>query len=221
MIYITGDMHGDRSRFKAAEKAGIRKGDTLLVCGDFGFVWDGSREEERALRWIGSRRYNVLFVDGAHENHLLLQKYPREEAFGGRVRRISGRLCELERGGVYEIDGKKLFAFGGGDSLERYSRQEEDACLMPSREELDEARKNLEAAGNAVDLIVTHDAPAKIRQFIQIDSLDELTNLQTFLEEVSRTVRFDQWYFGKYHQNKVIPPHYQMLFTGVVRCGEK
>lgn len=215
MLYITGDMHGDRERFQAVGRAGLRKGDTLLVCGDFGFVWDGSLREERLLKWIGSRKYQVLFVDGAHDNHLLLTKYPVEEAFGGRVRRIFGNLCMLLRGEVYTIEDKKIFAFGGGDSLERYAREAGDDLRMPTPEELDNARRNLEKAGNQVDLVITHDAPAKLRQFIQIDSLDELTSLQAFLEEISRTLSFRQWYIGKYHANKRIPPRFSLMFTAI------
>lgn len=215
MIFITGDMHGDRSRFKEVKKAGIRKGDTLIVCGDFGFIWNGGRDEERLLKWIGSRRYHVLFVDGAHENHMLLKKYPVEEAFGGQVRRISGKLCELLRGEVFLIEGKKVFAFGGGNSLERYSRPEEEAFCQPTAEEMDTAIKNLSRVGNQVDLVITHDAPAKIHQFIQIESREELTNLQMFLEEISRSIKYRRWFFGKYHGNKPVPPYFNMVFTAV------
>ena len=66
-----------------------------------------------------------------------------------------------------------------------------------------------------VDLVITHDAPAKLRQFIQIDSLDELTSLQAFLEEISRTLSFRQWYIGKYHANKRIPPRFSLMFTAI------
>ena len=37
VIYVTGDMHGDFSRFKDSPLKKLKAGDTLLVCGDFGF----------------------------------------------------------------------------------------------------------------------------------------------------------------------------------------
>ena len=40
MVYVTGDLHGDYSRFKRPEMKKLRAGDILLVCGDFGFIWD-------------------------------------------------------------------------------------------------------------------------------------------------------------------------------------
>ncbi len=221
MIYLTGDIHGDKSRFQKTGRVRLKKGDTLLICGDFGFVWDGTKAEARALKWIGRRRYHVLFVDGSNENHKLLNNYPEEEAFGGKVRRISGRLCLMERGEVYEIEGKKIFAFGGGDSLERYSRREEEQFLLPSDGEIANGWHNLERCGNQVDLVVTHDAPAKVRRFIENGGIDEMTHLHAFLDEVREKVSFCQWYFGKYHCNKRIPPYFNILFTNIVKFEGK
>ena len=42
MIYVTGDTHGDIERFKSSGIHKVKKGDSIIVCGDFGFVWDGS-----------------------------------------------------------------------------------------------------------------------------------------------------------------------------------
>ena len=40
MIFITGDMHGLMERFQDSAFRHIKKGDTLIICGDFGFLWD-------------------------------------------------------------------------------------------------------------------------------------------------------------------------------------
>ena len=63
MIYITGDTHGDFSRFKDSITRKIKRDDTLIVCGDFGFIWDGSRAENQILKKIGDLKYNVAFID--------------------------------------------------------------------------------------------------------------------------------------------------------------
>ena len=46
MICITGDMHADFSRFKNKKLKRLKKGDYLIICGDFGFIWDGSKKEK-------------------------------------------------------------------------------------------------------------------------------------------------------------------------------
>ena len=50
MIYVTGDMHGQISRFDDPALHKLKERDTLLICGDFGFLWDGSKEEMNQLR---------------------------------------------------------------------------------------------------------------------------------------------------------------------------
>ena len=55
MIYVTGDTHGDIERFKSREMKKLGNGDTLIICGDFGFLWDDSRAERNALKKLASK----------------------------------------------------------------------------------------------------------------------------------------------------------------------
>ena len=67
MVYLTADLHGDLDRLREAEKK-LRRKDTLIVLGDFGFLWSGDKAERKLLRRLGKRKYTLLFLDGAHEN---------------------------------------------------------------------------------------------------------------------------------------------------------
>lgn len=51
MVYLTGDTHGDIERFKHGKLRWLGKRDIVVVLGDFGFVWDGSKEEQKS--WTG------------------------------------------------------------------------------------------------------------------------------------------------------------------------
>ena len=115
MIYVTADLHGDVDRLRSLPVKLGRK-DTLIVLGDFGFLWDGSKAEKKMLKWLGKRRYQLLFLDGAHENYDLLDSYEVTDFAGGRAQQISGKLYHLMRGEVYTIEEKKLLCFGGGES---------------------------------------------------------------------------------------------------------
>ena len=51
MIYITGDTHipvdiGKLSVKRFPEQKEMTKRDYVIICGDFGGVWDGSNEEK-------------------------------------------------------------------------------------------------------------------------------------------------------------------------------
>ena len=39
MVYLTGDTHGDIQRFKQGKLRWLSKKDTVVVLGDFGFVF--------------------------------------------------------------------------------------------------------------------------------------------------------------------------------------
>ena len=72
----------------------------------------------RALKKLGRRPFDILFVEGCRDNYDLLRQYPTVPYRGGQARKISGNLYQLLRGEVYEIEGQKVFAFGGGYSDE-------------------------------------------------------------------------------------------------------
>lgn len=222
MIFITGDIHGDYSRFKAPELRRLRKNDALIICGDFGFIWDGSEKEKKMLKKIGRRRYNVLFVEGSHENYDLLEKYDTEDWCGGKTRKISGRLRQLMRGQVYEIAEKTVFAFGGGqsdDSMELIQGQNWWPREIPSEQELAEGIQNLEKADGAVDFIVTYEPPAKLHSFIDHKSGD-VNHINTYLDDIYQKVSFSKWFFGKLHLNKLIPPKYHAVYDNIVIADE-
>ena len=218
MIYITGDLHGDLSRLKSKEVRRLKKGDTLVVCGDFGFVWDHSPKEERVLKWIGKRRYNLLFVEGSHDNIPLLGSYPQVVWQGGKTREISGRLRMLCRGEIFEVEGKTLFAFGGGGRQEDAALDvNEEVGVLPTQEEIENGWRNLARVGFSVDYIVTHRPSRKIAQFLEMEK-NSANVLDAFLDQVREKCSYKRWFFGCIHKNKPVPPGEMALFTAVVNA---
>ena len=93
MLYLTGDLHGEGEELLQRARA-LGAGDYLLVCGDFGMVWRGTRREALRLDWLNARlRCTVLFVDGNHENFDLLERFPIGVWQGGLVHRIRPGWC--------------------------------------------------------------------------------------------------------------------------------
>ena len=62
MIFITGDTHGDRDRLSRWRLRKLQEGDTLIICGDFGFLWDDSKSEQNHLQNLGKRKYNICLL---------------------------------------------------------------------------------------------------------------------------------------------------------------
>lgn len=223
MIYVTGDLHGDITRLKLRAARHIKKGDYLIVCGDFGFIWDGSKKENSLLKWLSRRRYNILFVEGTHDNLDLLNDYPVAEWNGGTVHEISKKVKHLIRGSVFDIDGEKVFAFGGGASDDTEIRLQSGQWWhdeMPTLEDIERARENLEKHGNKVDYIITHQCGHKIKRLLNKPESD-FNMLDLFFDEVRDKCDFKRWFFGCYHINKIIPPVHMALFGSVLHAGHE
>lgn len=232
MLFVTGDCHGDFRRFSALRfpwQKLLTKEDFVLVCGDFGGLWNGKAQEGFWLDWLEDKPFTTLFVDGNHENFDLLEFFRPVPWRGGLIRQIRPSVFHLCRGSVFDLDGKKLFVMGGAAShdmpdgilrqgpalkqqrkaLDRrraHYRVEHESWWrqeLPSQEEYRRALENLDAAHWAVDLVVTHCAPTELHTLLR-PSLppDELTE---FLSRVRRELSYGAWYCGHYHCDKTFP----------------
>ena len=119
-VYITGDCHGDFRKFSTdsfPEQKGLSRDDFVIVCGDFG-LWHDTKDERYWLNWLQSKPFTLLFVDGNHENfdRLYSDEFPVIDFHGGKVHKIRENVYHLMRGHVFELCGKKFFAFGGASS---------------------------------------------------------------------------------------------------------
>lgn len=221
MIYVTGDMHGQEDRFSERAIKKLKEGDTLIVCGDFGFVWDGSPKENKFLEYLGSRKFNVVFVDGTHENYDLLNKCRMTVWKGGKVHRVSGNLLHLMRGQIFTIEGKKIFTFGGGESLDRDMRVEHETWWrdeMPIPSEMEEGAQVLDEAGGEIDYIITHEPPSLVKSTLLLRSgdADRTNKLNGYFEQINRECKFKHWYFGSMHEDRRVTPVHTALFRDIV-----
>lgn len=247
-IFITGDVHGDFWRFRKesfCEQAELTKEDYVIICGDFGGVWDGSPAERNQLDWLDARPFTTLFVSGNHENFDLLGQLPVEDWHGGKVQRVRPTAIHLMRGQVYEIEGRSFFTMGGASShdisggilepddpkfrqkrkrlelsgaLYRVNHRTWWAAELPNEEEYRTARINLEKHGWAVDYIISHCCPTSVQKELggAFYHADALTD---FFEDVTQRCQFRYHFFGHYHDNMVIRKKYVLLYEQIIRLN--
>lgn len=223
MIYLTADTHGERCRFETPDARRLKKGDTVIVCGDFGFLWDGGCQEEKTLEKLGKKKYRILFLDGVHENFDLLERYPVTEWNGGKVRQIGENLYHLMRGQIYEIEGKKIFVFGGGESADKELRMEAGrwwAREMPTLEEMREGARNLNAADKKVDFIVTHTPPPHMTGTAG-EAPRSKNQLEAFLGQIEKQVTYEKWFFGSLHVDRKITYKHFAVFQRFLPAWEE
>lgn len=222
MIYVTGDTHAniDISKLnmdKFPQQKGLTKNDYLIICGDFGLVWDGSRREMWWQDWLSDKNFTTLWVDGNHENFDILYEFPLMDKFGGKVREIAPDIYHLDRGQVLTIDGKKIFVMGGARSTDKECRIEHISWWkqeMPSQEEMEHAISSLDKAGWSVDYVITHCAPRSVQKLIA--DWYENDPMVSFLERVYADLNFKKWYFGHYHIDKQLNEQFVALYNKVI-----
>ena len=198
MIYVTGDLHGaEDSIWKFSTKhfkEMVKPEDYIIICGDFGMIWDGSAYERSLLDSFSNRVGTYLFVDGNHEAFPLINEYPVEQWNGGLIHKIRSSIFHLMRGQVFTIEGKKIFTMGGATSIDKEWRipgvswwPEE----IPSKTEMELAFSNLEKNDWKVDYVCTHAAPDKIHDAVlrgkKYKPNDEVT---AFLQEIDDKLEY-------------------------------
>ena len=222
MIYITGDTHADLNRFYSPAAKKIKRGDTLIVCGDFGFIWDGGDEELKILKKLSKLKYDILFVDGKHENFDILNKYPVVEYAKGKTHKIAENIYHLIRGNVFNIEDKTIFALGGGESTDKEDRKAADKWWseeMPNIEEMKYAVSNLNKYDRTVDYIITHEPPTASRNIL-VSSLVNFNMLDVFLDEIAKQVKYKKWFFGCLHIDRKITSMSYAVFKDIIPIEE-
>lgn len=226
MIYVTGDTHGNinfsKLIFFANEHQNLTKNDYVIIAGDFGAVWDKETLIED-LTPYQKLPFTILFVDGNHENFDMLNKYPVEMWNGGKVHKIKDDIIHLMRGQVFELEGKKIFTFGGATSIDRYRRQEGISWWeqeKPDYLDLQEAIDNLKMHNNEVDIIITHSCDEKALYYsplrtrtLQMGIYPE-NQLLSYFEE---NVKYNHWYFGHYHLDGDLNESKTVLFETILK----
>lgn len=224
MIYITGDTHGELSikklnsnNFSQGEK--LTKNDYVIICGDFGLVWDNGKKDSWWRKWLDEKPWTTLFIDGNHENFDLLYQFPTQNKFGGIVHQIGDSIFHLTRGQIFTIDELKFFTMGGAKSHDKAFRREYVSWWpqeMPNYSEYEEALYNLEQNSWKVDYILTHCAPESIQK--AINSSFEADVLTLFLEQIAAQANFKKWYFGHYHKDFCIQK-FHCLYNNIELIG--
>jgi hypothetical protein len=227
MIFITGDTHGNidinkLNSKKFPDQKNLTKSDFVIVAGDFGLVWDESKECKYWVKWLSEKNFTTLFIDGNHENFNLINSYEVQNWKGGKVHKISESIMHLMRGQVFSIDDLKFFTFGGAKSSDKEYRTENVSWWkeeMPSKEEYDEGIRNLELNSWTVDYIVTHTCPVEVQNILiqKFNKSLEITELNEYLSKVNTKIDYKHWYFGHNHLDENLTNKHTILYNNIIR----
>ena len=198
--------------------------------------------KDKPNKWAGTKTWGCLTkreVDGTltPKGRKTIQKFgartnvwhygtvlPMEsELFGGRLHSLGGNVYHVCRGSVLELEGKTYLCFGGAESQDKDDREPGVNWWkqeMPSDEEYDTCRRNLEKVDYKVDYVLTHDAPSRFLDFTAL-ALGESNRLHLFLDEILLKLTYEKWFFGCYHKDVQLSTKSRCVFCDVIPMGER
>lgn len=233
MWLIVGDTHGLKS-FDSRKiypehlkSMGVPVDDVegIIICGDFGGIWKGNISEVNTLRSIlDVLPYKICFVDGNHENHVAISKFPVRQWKGGKIHVITDNVYHLMRGQVYTIDGKKIFTMGGATSIDKDWRTPNISWWeqeIPTKRQWQIAKNNLDKVNWKVDYVLTHCCPTEfMSEFVdsRYKTADEVSD---GLQVIYNLLEYKKWFCGHYHTDKDIDNNISCLYFRVIGINFK
>jgi hypothetical protein len=225
VLYLTGDTHipidiAKLTTGKFPQQHNLTKNDFVLVCGDFGLIWNffEDKEERYWKKWLDDKPFTTLFVEGNHENHDRLDAMPVTEKFGGKVHQISESIFHLINNQIFTIEGKKFYVMGGARSTDKAYRQEGVSWWpqeLPNVQKCNEVVDFITEHGSGVDYVITHCLPTRIMHILaDWYEADCLTDLLDVVDE--NTPNKEGWYCGHYHVDAEPTKGFRVLYNDVV-----
>ena len=210
MIYLLSDNHGGEHVDGLKKYYEIATDDDLLIIlGDVGLKFTDTEENRVFDELFLSAPKKIAFIDGNHENFRYLYSYPEEDWCGGKVHRLTENIVHLERGYVFEINGKSFFVFGGCKSSDAWKKrglwQPEET---PTEDEISRAYASLDECENRVDYILTH----KYEVGNDIYTEDFLV----LCKYLDNEVQFKHWYAGHWHESRIRDKKHTFVYDKLI-----
>lgn len=251
MVYITGDCHAEFRKFyskRFPEQKQLTRDDYVIVCGDFG-LWHDDKRERNELAILEHRPFTILFVDGNHENfdRLYSNEFEIVDFHGGKAHKIRENIYHLMRGQIFELCGKKFFAFGGASShdiqdgiLDRDDFSSDDDFIrtmrvwdiMGKRFRVNhvswwkEEMPSDEEIQFGMDNLLAHNNEvdfivshccSSYTQSLISKAYTGVDKLTTAFNAIEDNIKFKKWYFGHYHRDVAIDDKHILMYRDIVR----
>ena len=193
-----------------------------------------------------NKPFTTAFVDGNHDNHSRLAKYPVKKWYGGNVHEIRPHVLHLMRGEIFTINCKTFFTFGGASShdirdgildckdpewkakakeLEKqykyYYRVKGLTWWeeeLPSEEEMQHGLDTLKQHGNQVDYILTHSPSASVVAMMGHGAYQQ-DILTQYLEGIRCNIKYQKWLFGHMHVDRAVNNDDICLYEQIVQIN--
>lgn len=218
---ITGDCHGQFSRFKHLDKT---PNTAVIILGDVGLNYHLNENDYAAKKGL-CKKYPFTFycVRGNHEERpgkIPGMKLVQDENVGGPVwmEEEFPRIRYFCDWGFYTIDGLSVLVIGGAYSVDKPYRVTQGWKWFKDEQlaqyEMAACMRNVE--GREIDLVLSHTCPLSLQPTdLFLRGLDQSTvdnSMEIWMEQLAHKFEWKLWLFGHYHADRVEWPHVEQFY---------
>lgn len=232
--YVSGDTHGNFTRFTnlAEYKTNERIG--VIVLGDCAVNWTLDPEKDKGLK----RQLTQKFAN--FEWYLLRGNHDArpedvegmEKVWDADIKGIVYQEAKYPNihyfidGSTYLIDKYKVLTIGGAYSVDKFYRQARGG-IWHANEQLntnERAMIKCIVAGEQYDFVLTHTAPIcweptdLFLPMLDQSSVDK--TMELWLDKIRQSIHYKIWLFGHYHSNRLERPGVQLMYESIETLDE-
>lgn len=224
MFYITGDTHGEFSRFRDfKKKINPNSDDVMIILGDAGINYYHGKKDLVAKNALQSLGFQIFCIHGNHEMRPTdVVNYKQKEFLGGIVwyEEEFPNILFAKDGEIYQFGKYKCIVIGGAYSVDKYYRIAMNypwfANEQPSKEIKSYVEKQLKE--NKIDIVLSHTCPKKyepIEVFLScVDQSKVDKTTEEWLDIIEENTEYKKWYCGHFHTEKKIDKM-QFMFKSI------
>ena len=225
MIYITGDTHGDFSRFEYfCRENNTSKDDIMIILGDVGLNFYLDWHDDRRKQFVEKLPLTFFGIHGNHEQRpFAIASYKTKEFHGGLVwyEEEYPDILFAKDGEIYNFDGYECIVIGGAYSVDKDIKALHGlwfANEQPSKEIKEYVESQLAKRDYKIDVVLSHTCPLDyqpIEVFLSgIDQKSVDSSTEEWLNEIEHKLDYQKWYCGHYHTSKRLY-NVQMMFEEI------
>ena len=218
---ITGDCHGQFSRFKSL---GNMPNTAIIILGDVGLNYHLDERDLGAKRYLAKFPFTFYCVRGNHEarpSDVPGMKLLWDEEINGNVwiEEDFPNIRYFEDWGVYHIDGLRTLVIGGAYSVDKFYRLARGAKWFEneqlSAQEMAECER-VALARPQFDLVLSHTCSRSLQPtdlFLGcIDQSSVDSTMEIWMDSLMRKLDWKICLFGHYHCDRIEWPHVEQFY---------
>lgn len=231
--YITGDIHGQLSRFKYFKRTNSNPPEEVgfILLGDVGANFFLNSKDYWFKLKMNNYGYKFYCIRGNHDARpskvlTMIKIYDQLVKNYIYIEENFPNIRYLIDGNVYYFNETKALIIGGAYSIDKYYRLQQDLVWHSdeqlSKNEMEEIEKF--NSGNEFDIVMSHTAPLDweptdlFLNFIDQSTVDK--SMEIWLNNFKDKIKWKVWVFGHYHADRIERPYVEMFYEEIEELDE-